>query len=345
MDPLNPDPLGLQKMPLNSIGAMVQKHQLSPFATKAIAPSYMSLVGATADGSSRVQDILKLQNSATPPLVKSMTTLGGSSAIADTMKSLGSSGAISETMKSLGGTPTLSEAMKSLSVANPSQLASVTDLLSKTGRAPSVRSLLAETTSQNGAGIASMLAGTKALSNSRLSELIHGSQRDLFRQYGIRTAHEVKPRPAFRPLSDLLEREYGLDVELPTDEGLDRLDEQIESGELPLDQLEEFDAALSENPAWDEAVDKVAEQIAKKRFWTRRRARNTVVGIVFIAVTGSVLVISMMAPAFLAQFLAATGFAGGGPIAEFAGGQFDKRWPPGSDSDETSADVSSAEPS
>ncbi|BCN51913.1 hypothetical protein RE9425_03030 [Prescottella equi] len=332
MDPLNPDPLGLQKMPVNSIRTMVQKHQISPFANKGTAPSYMSLIGATADGSSRVQDILKLQNSATPPLVKSMTTLGGSSAIADTMKSLGSSGAISETMKSL-------------SVANPSQLASVTDLLSKTVRAPSVRSLLAETTSRNGAGIASMLAGTKALSNSRLSELIHGSQRDLFRQYGIRTAHEVNPRPAFRPLSDLLEREYGLDVELPTDEGLDRLDEQIESGELPLDQLEEFDAALSENPAWDEAVDKVAEQIAKKRFWTRQRARNTVVGIVFIAVTGSVLVISLMAPTLLVQVLTATGLAGGGPVAEFAVGQFDKRWPPDSDCDEASADVSTGGPS
>lgn len=117
--------------------------------------------------------------------------------------------------------------------------------------------------------------------------------------------------------------------ELPDKDGIDRVSKLIDSGEIDATTLETAQAGVGSDAAMAAAIDEAAEVLARERPWmSRARARQVVIVWVWLMWTAALVAIAVAAPPIVGTITGAAGLAGSKDVAEKAGQEFDKRFPP-----------------
>ena len=118
-------------------------------------------------------------------------------------------------------------------------------------------------------------------------------------------------------------------LELPDTDGIDRVSRLIDSGEIDATTLETAEAGVGSDSDMAAAIDEAAGVLARERPWmSRARARQVVIVWVWLMWTAALVSIAVAAPPIVGTITGAAGLAGSKDVAEKAGQEFDKRFPP-----------------
>lgn len=118
-------------------------------------------------------------------------------------------------------------------------------------------------------------------------------------------------------------------LELPNEEGIDRVSRLIDSGEIDAATLETAEAGVGSDADMAAAIDEAAEVLARERPWmSRERARQVVIVWVWLMWTAGLVAIAVAAPPIVGAITGAAGLPGSKDVAKKAGKGFDKRFPP-----------------
>lgn len=118
-------------------------------------------------------------------------------------------------------------------------------------------------------------------------------------------------------------------LELPDEEGIDRVSRLIDSGEIDATTLETAEVGVGADADMAAAIDEAAEVLARERPWmSRERARQVVIVWVWLMWTAGLVAIAVAVPPIVATITGAAGLAGSRDVAKKAGDEFDKRFPP-----------------
>jgi hypothetical protein len=119
-------------------------------------------------------------------------------------------------------------------------------------------------------------------------------------------------------------------IGVPTEEGLSRVADLLDSGDIAQDAVAETETSISADEALSAAIDDAVDAITRSRpMLTRRRARQIVLAWVYLMWAAGVFLLNMTVPAAGA---AAGALGLGAPLAAGAAGKaFDKALPPDAD--------------
>lgn len=118
-------------------------------------------------------------------------------------------------------------------------------------------------------------------------------------------------------------------VTMPNDDGITRLAELIDTGEIDEETLSTAEAGVASDADLSAAIDDAAEVLSRSRPWiSRKRARQLIVFWVWFMWSAALVVATVAAPPAVAALHAATGLPNGHAAAKRAGEEFDKRYPP-----------------
>lgn len=119
-------------------------------------------------------------------------------------------------------------------------------------------------------------------------------------------------------------------LELPDEEGIDRVSRLIDSGEIDATTLETAEAGVGADADMAaSAIDEAAEVLARERPWmSRERARQVVIVWVWLMWTAGLVAIALAVPPIVGTITGAARLAGSKDVAKKAGEEFDKRFPP-----------------
>ncbi|BCN51911.1 hypothetical protein RE9425_03010 [Prescottella equi] len=211
--------------------------------------------------------------------------------------------------------------------ADTTWMAKITEDLRKL-TSPAAQVAIQAIASQNPATISKLLDNAKIFSNPALQKVIRDQQRGWFDQIKVATSPVSAKEDDLAPIAELFEDQYGFIPDLPTDEGLVQIDERIESGELPADDVEQFGREFYKGEKAARALATAIERLVKEKLLTRKQARRAIYGATLIAVTGLLFVVATTAPEVVGEVLAWTGVAGGHTAGDFAAKMFDTKFPP-----------------
>ncbi len=118
-------------------------------------------------------------------------------------------------------------------------------------------------------------------------------------------------------------------LELPDEEGIDRVSQLIDSSEIDATTLETAEVGVGSDADMSAAIDEAAAILARERPWmSRERARQVLVVWVWLMWTAGLVAIAVAAPPIVGTITGAAGLAGSKDVAKRAGEEFDKRYPP-----------------
>jgi hypothetical protein len=120
-----------------------------------------------------------------------------------------------------------------------------------------------------------------------------------------------------------------VDLEIPNEDGLDRLAELVESGAIDQETIDYAEEAVAENAELSEAIDHAVEEFIQRRpLVPRKIVRAMIVTWVWLMYGGALFVIAVATTPIAAALPGAVGAPGPIDVAKRAGSEFDKRFPP-----------------
>lgn len=120
-----------------------------------------------------------------------------------------------------------------------------------------------------------------------------------------------------------------VELEIPTEDGFDRLAELVESGELDEETITNAEDAIGSNVELSEAIDAAVDEFVKRRpLIPRKVIRAMIVTWVWLAYGGVLYVIAVMTDPMIAAVPGSIGAPGAVELAKKAGEKFDDRFPP-----------------
>lgn len=135
--------------------------------------------------------------------------------------------------------------------------------------------------------------------------------------------------PEFTEAIERINRLAQVRVMLPNEDGIARLAELIDNGEVDQATLDIAEAGVAEDAGLSEAIDDAAEVLSASRPWiSRKRARQLIVFWVWIMWSAAIVAVTVAAPPAVAAVPGAVGLPAGNAAAKRAGEEFDKRYPP-----------------
>lgn len=130
---------------------------------------------------------------------------------------------------------------------------------------------------------------------------------------------------AMRRVRELAE----VELEVPNDDGFDRLAALVESGDIDEETIGHAEEAIASNTALSEAIDSAADEFVKRRpLVPRKVARAIIVTWVWLMYGGVLYVIAVLTDPMIAAVPGAIGAPGAVEMAKKAGETFDKLVPP-----------------
>ena len=130
---------------------------------------------------------------------------------------------------------------------------------------------------------------------------------------------------AMRRVRELAE----VELEVPNDDGFDRLAALVEWGDIDEETIGHAEEAIASNTALSEAIDSAADEFVKRRpLVPRKVARAIIVTWVWLMYGGVLYVIAVMTDPMIAAVPGAIGAPGAVDMAKKAGETFDKLVPP-----------------
>jgi hypothetical protein len=120
-----------------------------------------------------------------------------------------------------------------------------------------------------------------------------------------------------------------VDLQIPDEDGFDRLAELVQSGKIDEETIGYAEEAVAENAELSEAIDAAVEEFVKRRpLVPRKIVRAMIVTWVWLMYGGVLFVIAVATTPIAAALPGAVGAPGPIDVAKLAGSEFDKRFPP-----------------
>ncbi len=230
-----------------------------------------------------------------------------------------------EALRRAVSNPALMEALKraapTLAAFNRQALISVAPALER----------LREQQRQMAQSIAPLISRQVQMSNilAPIADQVAASQRNLAKQLSLNLNSLVVNPAELAEAFERISRIASVGLTMPTDDGLARLADLIDAGEIDEDALDYAEESVAANTELSESIDDAAEMLSRTRpFISRRRARQIIVFLVWFAWTAGLVTIAVIAPSEIAAIPGAAGIAAGSAAAKRAGREFDKRYPP-----------------
>jgi hypothetical protein len=127
-----------------------------------------------------------------------------------------------------------------------------------------------------------------------------------------------------------------VELEIPTEDGFDKLAALVESGEIDEATIGYAEEAIGSNVELSEAIDAAVDEFVKRRpLVPRKVVRGMIVSWVWLVYGGVLFVIAVATNPIVAAIPGAVGAPGPIDVAKKAGGEFDKRYPPETASEAT----------
>lgn len=123
-----------------------------------------------------------------------------------------------------------------------------------------------------------------------------------------------------------------VEMEIPAEDGFDRLAQLVASGEIDDETIGYAEEAIGSNQELSEAIDAAVDEFVKRRpLIPRKVVRAMIVCWVWLIYGGALYVIAVLTDPLIAAVPGSVGAPGAVDVAKQAGEQFDKRFPPEED--------------
>lgn len=140
--------------------------------------------------------------------------------------------------------------------------------------------------------------------------------------------------PEFTEALERIRELTSVELDVPTEDGFDRLAEMVESGEIDEETTSYAEQAIAQNEQLSAAIDAAVEEFVNRRpLIPRWVVRRMIVTWVWLMWGGVLYVIAVMTNPALAAIPGALGAPAPAAVAKKAGEKFDEHYPPEDDGD------------